>query len=105
MKRRPGKAGLGLRTAQKVDCIVTDFTLPDMSSFELLTDVNPVEGVSGMAMIILARYAIPAVTDLARRYGIQAFLMKRLTSGEDLTNVIQNALARVRPHKNHSSET
>lgn len=58
-----------------------------------------------MAMIILARYAIPAVTDLARRYGIQAFLMKRLTSGEDLTNVIQNALARVRPHKNHSSET
>ena len=58
-----------------------------------------------MAMIILARYAIPAVTDLARRYGIQAFLMKRLTSGEDLTNVIQNALARVRPHKSHSSET
>ena len=53
-----------------------------MSSFELLSDVNPVEGVSGMAMIILARYAIPPLTDLARRYGIQAFLMKRLTSGE-----------------------
>ena len=92
-------------SVKRIDCIVTDFTLPDMSSFELLSDVNPAEGVSAMAMIILARYAIPALADLARRNGIQAFLMKRLTSGEDLTSVIQNAIASVRSRKNHSSES
>ncbi len=105
LEAKDGQAGLELCKAQKVDCIVTDFTLPDMSSFELLSDVNPAEGVSAMAMIILARYAIPALADLARRNGIQAFLMKRLTSGEDLTSVIQNAIASVRSRKNHSSES
>ena len=40
LEAKDGQAGLGLRKAQKVDCIVTDFTLPDMSSFELLSDVN-----------------------------------------------------------------
>ena len=67
LEAKDGQAGLELCKAQKVDCIVTDFTLPDMSSFELLSDVNPAEGVSAMAMIILARYAIPALADLARR--------------------------------------
>lgn len=105
LEAKDGQAGVELCKAQKVDCIVTDFTLPDMSSFELLSNVNPAEGVSAMAMIILARYAIPALADLGRRNGIQAFLMKRLTSGEDLTSVIQNAIASVRSCKNHSSES
>jgi DNA-binding NarL/FixJ family response regulator len=95
LEAKDGQAGLDLFRSQKIDCIVTDYNLPDMSSFQLLFDVNPAEGVPEMAIIVLARYAIPKIADLAKRYGAHSFLMKRLTSGEELTNVIQKAIAAV----------
>ena len=104
LEAKNGQAGLDLYKSQKIDCIVTEYNLPDMGPFQLLFEVNPVEDIPAIALIILARYAVPAFTRLVRQYGIHAFLIKRLTSGEELTNVIQNAVARVRPRKIHSSE-
>lgn len=100
-----GQAGVELYKSQKIDCIVAEYNLPDMSPFQLLFVVNPVEDVPAVALIILARYAVPAITHLVRRYGIHAFLIKRLTSGEDLSNVVQKAMAKISPSKNRSSET
>ena len=102
LEAKDGQAGLNLYKSQKIDCIVAEYNLPDMNPFQLLFEVNPVEDVPAIALIILARYTVPAITYLARQYGIQAFLMKRLTSGEDLSHVIQKAIAVVRlTPKNH----
>jgi DNA-binding NarL/FixJ family response regulator len=99
-----GQAGLELYKSQKIDCIVAEYNLPDMNAVQLLFEVSPVEEVPAIALIILARYADPALIHLVRQYGVHAFLIKRLTSGEELTSVIQNAIDRVRRRK-YSSET
>lgn len=95
LEAKNGQAGVDLYKSQKIDCIVAEYNLPDMNPFQLLFEVNPVEDVPAIALIILARYAVPAITHLVRRYGAHGFLIKRLTSGEDLSIAIQNAIARV----------
>ena len=103
LEAKNGQAGLELYNSQRIDCIVAEYNLPDMNPFQLLFEVNPVEDVPTIAFIILARYAVPAITHLARKCGVHAFVIKRLTSGEDLSIAIQNAIARVGrpPRKNN----
>jgi DNA-binding NarL/FixJ family response regulator len=104
LEAKNGQAGLDLCKSQKIDCIVAEYNLPDMNPLQLLFEVNPIEDVPAIALVILARYAVPAIANLVMRYGVNAFLIKRLTSGEDLTNVIQRAMAKVKPSKHHLLE-
>jgi hypothetical protein len=77
--------------AQTVDCIVTDFTLPDMSSFELLPDVNPLKAFRRGYDYPYAVCHFYSYRPCSTEWG-SGLLNETVDSGEDLTNVIQNAI-------------
>ena len=63
------------------------------AGFELLFQVVPLMSPQKTAVIFLARAALPASVDFATRHGAQAFLMKRLTSGDELAEAVRKAIA------------
>jgi two-component system, chemotaxis family, chemotaxis protein CheY len=91
-----GKSGLDLYKSEAVDCVVSELQLPDMSVLEFLLDIVPPQAHQQVAVVILTRAALPASADLMRRHGAQAVLVKRLTSGDELAEAIQKAIAVVR---------
>jgi DNA-binding NarL/FixJ family response regulator len=88
-----GKSGLHLYKSRRIDCIVAEIQLPDMAGFELLFAVVPMMIPQKVAVIFLARAALPASVEFAGRHGAQAFLMKRLTSGDELAEAVLRAIA------------
>ena len=95
LEARDGHSGLELYRSHRLDCIVTELDLPDMSGFELLLAAVPRVSQSEVAVIILARIATKALADIAHTNGAQAFLLKRSTAGDELVPVIQKAIATV----------
>ena len=100
LEAKDGQSGLELCRSRRIDCLVTELDLPDMSGFQLLVTVVPYASQPSMAVIMLTRTSMPALIALAKDNGAQAFLVKRLTAGDELAQVIQKAIAFVGPtHK------
>ena len=99
LEARDGRSGLALYRSRKIDCIITELYLPDMSGLELLVEVVPQASQPAMAVILLTRNASKPIHDLAIRNGAQAFFVKRFTSGEELTQMIPKAIASVGPNE------
>jgi DNA-binding NarL/FixJ family response regulator len=97
LEAKDGESALELYRSQRVDCIVTEFELSDMSLFQLLLELVPPDGPLPVAVIVLARKILPAIAELARNHGAQACLMKRFTSGDELEQFILRAIAAVGP--------
>jgi DNA-binding NarL/FixJ family response regulator len=102
LEAKDGQTGLDLYHSRRVDCCVTELQLGDMSGFNLLVQLVPRASQPAVAIVMLTRSSIPALGDIAKSNGAQAFLVKRLTTGEDLASVIEKAIAVVGPrHKDH----
>jgi DNA-binding NarL/FixJ family response regulator len=100
LEARDGQTGLDLYHSRRVDCIVTELQLPDMSGFELLVNVVPRASYPTVAVVVLTHSSTPGLSDLAKKNGAQALLVKRLTAGDELARVIEKAIACVGPtHK------
>jgi DNA-binding NarL/FixJ family response regulator len=97
LEANDGQTGLDLYNSRRVDCIVTELQLTDMSGFELLVKLVPRASQPTVAIVMLTRSSIPALDHLARSNGAQAFLVKRLTTGEELASAIEKAIAIVGP--------
>ena len=97
LEAKDGQSGLNLYRSRRIDCIVTELHLPDMSGFELLLEVVPSASQPEVAVIILARVGLKPLADIAKSNGAQAFLVKRSTAGDELVQVIQKAIATVGP--------
>ena len=95
LEARDGTSALRLYDSQKINCIVTEIDLPDISTFQLLLTVVPPVRVPRVAFIILARFVLPSIAQLARDNGAQSCLMKRLTSADDLEQYILRAMSAV----------
>jgi DNA-binding NarL/FixJ family response regulator len=93
LQAKNGRSGLDLYKSRRVDCLVAELDLPDMSIFQLLVDVVPPQNRREVAVVILTRAVVPAVADLARCHGAQAVLIKRLTSGEELAQAVRKSMA------------
>jgi CheY-like chemotaxis protein len=105
LEANDGQTGLDLYNSRRVDCIVTELQLPDMSGFELLVKVVPRASHPPVAIVMLTRSSIPTLGYLARTNGAQAFLVKRLTAGDELALMIEKAMAVVGPtHKDRRRE-
>ena len=100
LEAKTGQSGLELCRSRRIDCLVTELDLPDMSGFQLLVTVVPPASQPPLAVVILGRTSTPELVNLAKNSGAQAFLVKRLTAGDELAQVIQKAIALVGPtHK------
>ena len=97
LEAKDGRSGLDLYHSRRIDCIVTELYLPDMSGYELLVEVVPHPSKPTTAVIMLTRAVWRNLNELALQHGAHAFLVKRFTSGDELGLIIQKAMARVGP--------
>ena len=89
-----GKAGLAICRSQRVECIVSELALPDMSGFEVLSQMVPDPRHPEIAYIFFTRLTLAPMKDLALRNGAHAYLFKARSSGDELDRTIDNALAK-----------
>jgi DNA-binding NarL/FixJ family response regulator len=105
LEAKDGKSGLEVYKSRRVDCIVHEVYLPDMSGFELLVALVPLASRPPVAVLILTRKPVRGLRDLARANGAQELLVKQQTSGEELAQVILKAIAVVGPtHKDRQAQ-
>jgi len=97
LEAKSGKSGLEVYKSRRVDCIVHEVYLSDMSGFELLGTLVPLASQPPVAVIILTRTAVRGLRDLARSNGAQELSVKQLTSGEELAQIVLKAIAIVGP--------
>ena len=104
-----GRAGLDLCTRQPIDCVVLEMDLPDMSGFEILTNLVPCGLVpcvfhpASIAVVVLTGLTNQFLIEHALKNGAQAVLFKGTASGDILDVVILKAISKVKI-KNGSSE-
>lgn len=96
-----GEAGLAICRWQRVDCVLVELDLPDMSGFEVLIKLVPRARHPEIAVIVLTRLALKPMGDLALKNGAQGYLVKSHISGDALSRAIHEAIGRV-PHKEYS---
>lgn len=95
IEAKDGQAGLALYKSQRIDCVVLELDLPDMSGFQVLHDVVPLATDPPIAVVVLTRLFLEHLADLATTNGAQACLSKLRTSGDALDKAIQEAMAAV----------
>ena len=88
-----GTSGLELYRAQRIDCVVLELDLPDMSGFHVLLNLIQNASRPDVAVIILTGLAHSMLREAALKQGAQAYLVKSRISGDDLDKAIQTALA------------
>jgi len=92
-----GKAGLAICRSQRVGCVISELTLPDMSGFEVLLQLVPKPRHPEIAFIFLTRLTLSPMRHLALNNGAQAYLVKSHSSCDELERTIHKALASVAP--------
>jgi DNA-binding NarL/FixJ family response regulator len=90
-----GTAGLALCRSQRVDCVIVEMSLPDMSGFQVLVDLVPYHHSPTVAVVMFTRLPLPPMADFAINRGAQAFLMKAHTSTGQLIAAVRDAIAKV----------
>ena len=98
-----GKAGLAICRSQRVECVISELTLPDMSGFEVLLKLVPMPRHPAIAFIFLSRLTLSPMRHLALNNGAQAYLIKSQSSGDVLDSTIHKALASVGPTRKDPS--
>ena len=97
-----GKSGITICRSQRVECIISELTLPDMSGFDVLLQLVPKPRHPEIALIFLTRLILAPMKDLALNNGAQAYLVKSHSSGDELDTTIHKALASVAPTRKES---
>jgi len=87
-----GQAGLDLCNAHRIDCVVLELELPDMSGFNVLAKLNSLGRRPDMAVIILTRLDNQVLLEGALMMGAQFSLRKSLTSKDLLSKTISSVL-------------
>jgi len=90
-----GEAALAICQTQRVDCVILEMNLPDMSGFGLLIKFVPRARYPEMAVVMLSRVDLESMAQLARDNGAQAFLVKHHASGDQLSLAVHKAIATV----------
>lgn len=99
-----GEAGLALYRSQRVDCVVMELSLSDMSGFEVLMKLVQRPKRSDCAVIVLTKLMLASMGELAISNGAQAYLVKSRTSGDEVGLAIRKAVETVgAPEKKGSS--
>src|SRR4051812_19667059 len=88
-----GQSGLDLYRSRRIDCVVLELGLPDLSGFQILGELVPVASKPRIAVIVLTQLPGRGVWELAKGNGAYACFHKHQTTGDDLDRAIQRAVA------------
>jgi DNA-binding NarL/FixJ family response regulator len=97
-----GASALAICKSHRVDCVVVEVDLPDMSGFKVLLNSIGDFVRQEKAIIVLSRFNLESLKELAITNGAFAYLMKSQVSGDDLDRTIRKALATVGHHRKES---
>jgi DNA-binding NarL/FixJ family response regulator len=87
-----GRSGLDIFRSSRIDCVVLDLDLTDISAFEVLGSLIPPAQKPEVAVIVLTSERNQSLFERARREGAASCLVKAVTSGYLLSQVIQKAV-------------
>ena len=103
LEAETGRAGLVICQLHRIDCVLVELSLPDMSGFELLIKLVPRARHPDIPVIFLTRRVLYPLRYLALTNGAQAYLVKSQISGDRLDWAIQRAIFAVALKKTHCS--
>jgi len=103
LESKSGADGLALCRSQRIDCVVVEMQLPDMSVFELLVELVPVARHPNIPVIVLSQQNSLPMAQVVLSNGAQGFLVKSRISGDALEKAVRKAMAAVGPHKEHGT--
>jgi DNA-binding NarL/FixJ family response regulator len=87
------ETGLAICKSERIDCVITELHLPDMSGFHVLLRLNPIVNRSLQTPVIaLSHFVLPSIIESAKKLGAQSYLIKSQASGDDLDRAIQEAI-------------
>ena len=95
VEAKDAETGLALCQSERVDCVVMELHLPDMSGFQVLMRLNPIVRGLQTPVVALSHFILPSIVEAAKKLGAQSYLIKPQASGDDLERAIQKAIARV----------
>ena len=95
LKAQRVRAGLDLCQYQKIDCIIVDLDMGDSLGFEVLLTLIPDRKRPEIAVVVLTRLRNPSLHETVLYHGAQAYLVKQLTSADELDKAIQKAVTSV----------
>ncbi len=96
LEAQNAETGLVLCKSERIDCVITELHLPDMSGFQVLIRLNPiVHKCLHTPVIALSHFVLPSIIEAAKKLGAHSYLIKSQASGEDLNSAIQTAIAKV----------
>ena len=65
--------GLAICRTERIDCVVTELHLPDMSGFQVLIRLNPIVHRSlHTPVIALSHFILPSIIEAAKKLGAQS---------------------------------
>ena len=87
-----GRSGLNIFRSSRIDCVVLDLDLIDISAFEVLGNLHPSSDTSLVPIVVLTHIGNRWLFERARREGAASCLVKSVTSGYLLSQVIRKAM-------------
>jgi signal transduction histidine kinase len=92
-----GAAGIAALRAQTFDCVLLDFSLPDVTGLEFLTDAV-VNGVLPAAFVLITGHGNEAIAVDAMKLGVQEYLVKDHVNEGRLWRAIVRAVSQRELH-------
>ena len=93
LEAEAGGEGIAASQSQRIDCIVVELLLPDMSIFEVIGEFLSLVRYPGIAVIVLSPQPSLPMRPLVLSDGAQVLLATSRMSGDELEKAIENALA------------
>jgi PleD family two-component response regulator len=101
LESETGAAALIICQSQRIDCVVVELTLPDMSGFQVLTRLIPRAYRPEIPVILYSHLNLPPMRKLAITNGAQSYLVKTAVTGDELSWAIERAIYAVAYKKAH----
>ncbi|HEX2163683.1 MAG TPA: response regulator [Thermoanaerobaculia bacterium] len=90
-----GERGLARLAAERFDCLLLDYQLPDLDGLEFLAALATADVAERPAVILLTGHGDESIAVEAMRRGAQDYLDKGRVSGERLLRSVRHAVERV----------